>query len=101
MKYKITKEQSKKIISKIEEQLNSYFSSDDRICGFRAFLNEDRIDEEDSIFDVYTLLNKEWVLNDDWSSLRSGYIRDSVKEYLNSMIPFPFEVYSHASECKK
>jgi hypothetical protein len=101
MKYKITQEQSKKIIDRLEEQLNSYFSSDDRICRFRVFLNDDRIDEEDSIFDVYTLLNKEWVLNDNWSSLRSGYIRDNVKEYLKSMIPFPFEVYSHASECKK
>jgi len=101
MEYKITQEQIKKVISKLENTLNSYFSSDDRICGFRVFLNEDKIDEEDSIFDVYVLLNKEWVINDIWSPLRSGYIRDSVKEYLNSMIPFPFEVYSHASECKK
>ena len=101
MKYKITQEQSKKIINRLEEQLNSNFSSDDRICRFKVYLNDDRIEDEDAIFDVYVLFNKEWVIKDSWSTLRSGLIRDSVKDYLKDMIPFPFEVYSYAVDCKK
>lgn len=97
MKYKVTQEQVKKIIPKLEKSLNSYFSSNDRICGFKIFLN----DEEDpyELLDVYMIINKEWSDNDFWSDYRTGHIRDEVKEYFKDVSPFTFEVYYYSKKC--
>ena len=97
MKYKITQEQIKKVISKLENTLSSYFSSDDRICGFKIYINDD--ENPDELFDVYILINKEWSDKDVWSELRTGYIRDDVKKYLKDITPFTFEVYHYPKKC--
>ena len=97
MKYKITQEKIKKVISKLENTLSSYFSSDDRICGFKIYINDD--ENPDELFDVYILINKEWSDKDVWSELRTGYIRDDVKKYLKDITPFTFEVYHYPKKC--
>ena len=86
-----------KVISKLENTLSSYFSSDDRICGFKIYINDD--ENPDELFDVYILINKEWSDKDVWSELRTGYIRDDVKKYLKDITPFTFEVYHYPKKC--
>jgi hypothetical protein len=98
MKYRINKEQSDKLISFIENKLNSYFSEDERICGFKVYLNDDENPEE--MLDVYILLNKNWVDTDYWSNLRTGYITDNVKKYLKDLTPVTFGVYHYAKKCE-
>jgi len=97
MNYRINKKQSDKLISFIEDNLKSYFSEDERICGFKVYLNDDENPEE--MLDVYILLNKNWVDTDSWSTLRTGYIRDDVKKYLKDLTPVTFEVYHYAKKC--
>jgi len=98
MNYKINKKQSDKLISFIEDNLKSYFLEDERICGFKVYLNDDENPEE--MLDVYILLNKNWVDTDSWSTLRTGYIRDDVKKYLKDLTPITFEVYHYAKKCE-
>jgi hypothetical protein len=98
MNYKINKKQSDKLISFIEDNLKSYFSEDERICGFKVYLNDDENPEE--MLDVYILLNKNWVDTDDWSNLRTGYITDNVKKYLKDLTPVTFGVYHYAKKCE-
>jgi len=97
MKYKMSDTQLKKLIPTMENNLNSYFSNDERICGFKVFLNDDENPEE--LLDVYILLKKEWVDTDSWSTLRTGYIHDEVKKYLKDLTPITFGVYHHVKEC--
>jgi len=97
MKYKMSDTQIKKLISMMEDNLNSYFSNDERICGFKIFLNDDENPEE--LLDVYILLKKEWVDTDSWASLRTGYIRDEVKKYLKDLTPLTFGVYHYTKKC--
>ena len=97
MNYKVTQEQVKKVIPRLESSLTGYFSSDDRICGFKIYLNDD--ENPDELFDVYILINKEWSDKDVWSELRTGYIRDEVKKYLRDITPFTFEVYHYPKKC--
>ena len=89
--------QLKKLISTMETNLNSYFSNDERICGFKVFLNDDENPEE--LLDVYILLKKEWVNTDSWSTLRTGYIHDEVKKYLKDLTPITFGVYHYVKKC--
>jgi hypothetical protein len=98
MDYKINKKQSDKLISFIEDNLKSYFSEDERICGFKVYLNDDENPEE--MLDVYILLNKNWVDTDDWSNLRTGYITDNVKKYLKDLTPVTFGVYHYSKKCE-
>jgi hypothetical protein len=100
MKHILTDKQVKQIIEKGETLLKSLFNDDDRICGFKIFLNEERIDDDDSVFDVYVLLNKKWVIEDNWSTFRSGHIRDKVKQTASQIISKNIEVYSYAKDCK-
>jgi len=100
MKHILTDKQVKQIIEKGETLLKSLFKDDDRICGFKIFLNDERIDDDDSIFDIYVYLNKKWVIEDNWSTLRSGYIRDKVKQTASQIINQNIEVYSYAKDCK-
>jgi hypothetical protein len=97
MKYKMSDIQLKKLISTMETNLNSYFSNDERICGFKVFLNDDENPEE--LLDVYILLKKEWVDTDSWSTLRTGYIQDEVKKYLKDLTPLTFGVYHYTKKC--
>lgn len=97
MDYKMTQEQIKKVITRLENNLNSYFSSDNRICGFKIYLNDD--ENPDELLDVYILINREWSDKDVWSDLRTGYIRDEVKKYLRDITPLTFEVYHYAKKC--
>lgn len=93
----MTQEQIKKVITRLENNLNSYFSSDNRICGFKIYLNDD--ENPDELLDVYILINREWSDKDIWSDLRTGYIRDEVKKYLRDITPLTFEVYHYAKKC--
>lgn len=93
----MTQEQIKKVITRLENNLNSYFSSDNRICGFKIYLNDD--ENPDELLDVYILINREWSDKDVWSDLRTGYIRDEVKKYLRDITPLTFEVYHYAKKC--
>jgi len=97
MNYKMTQEQIKKVITRLENNLNSYFSSDNRICEFKIYLNDDK--NPDELLDVYILINREWSDKDIWSDLRTGYIRDEVKKYLRDITPLTFEVYHYAKKC--
>jgi len=97
MNYKVTQEQVKKVIPRLESSLTGYFSSDNRICGFKIYLNDD--DNPDELLDVYILINKEWSDKDVWSDLRTGYIRDEVKKYLTDITPLTFEVYHYPKKC--
>ena len=97
MKYKMTQSQIKKVSSRLESNLNSYFSSDDRICGFKIYINDEENPEE--LLDVYILINKEWSDNDNWSTLRIGRIADEVKTYLRDITPLTFEVYYYPKKC--
>jgi hypothetical protein len=100
MKHILTDKQVKQIIEKGDTLLKSLFNDDDRICGFKIFLNDVRIDDDDSVFDVYVLLNKKWVIEDNWSTFRSGHIRDKVKQTASQIISKNIEVYSYAKDCK-
>lgn len=93
----MTQEQIKKVITRLENNLNSYFSSDNRICEFKIYLNDDK--NPDELLDVYILINREWSDKDIWSDLRTGYIRDEVKKYLRDITPLTFEVYHYAKKC--
>lgn len=97
MNYKVTQEQVKKVIPRLESSLTGYFSSDNRICGFKIYLNDD--DNPDELLDVYILINKEWSDNDNWSTLRIGRIADEVREYFKDVSPFTFEVYHYPKKC--
>ena len=99
MKYKMSDIQLKKVSSKLESNLNSYFSSDDRICGFKIYVNDDDDDNSDELLEVYILINKEWSDNDNWSTLRIGRIADEVKTYLRDITPLTFGVYYYPKKC--
>lgn len=101
MKYKITREQLERIIPKLEKALFDYFSDDDRICGFKIYdaYDEDGVKYDRDLIDVYVIFNHDWATTDEWATLRSGVIRDKVREHLKNIFPFNFGVYSYAKKC--